>query len=113
VLALHLGEPIVDVLAPFPSWSAAHARHPRIDLMHRDETRGRDVTCDRLMRTPMSHPPIAPRPCGIEHEAGDVEIYIEPSPQPGELAMKLTIFAATGGIGRQILEQAVVAGRHD
>jgi hypothetical protein len=29
-----------------------------------------------------------------------------------EQAMKLTIFAATGGIGRHILEQAVAAG-HD
>src|SRR5438445_8789404 len=26
--------------------------------------------------------------------------------------MKLTIFAATGGIGRQVLEQAVAAGHH-
>src|ERR1039457_6879483 len=33
-------------------------------------------------------------------------------PQPRERQMKLTIFAATGGIGRQILEQAIAAG-HD
>jgi uncharacterized protein YbjT (DUF2867 family) len=34
------------------------------------------------------------------------------SPHPREQQLKLTIFAATGGIGRQLLEQAVAAG-HD
>src|SRR6266568_9295605 len=48
----------------------------------------------------MSHPPITPRPCGIEHEGGDVEIDIERSPRPGELAIQVRGLTKTypGGV---------------
>src|ERR1022692_3004947 len=51
------------------------------------------------------------RPMGGRPRRRLPELNTTPS-QPMERQMKLTIFAATGGIGRQILEQAVGAG-HD